>query len=107
MNEELIGLLLINVACLAGASVVLFVSYWWGCFAARQAFLDGASKWKAYALAMLPAAALSVTVYLQGHFAAFAGRGFFVLSAPSVVAVFFKFKVHGAWRDSLEARVRS
>jgi hypothetical protein len=107
MNEEIIGLLLIDVACLVGAAIVLSIAYIWGCFAVRQSVLDGSNKWKAYALAVLPAAAFAVTIYVQGSFAELAGRSFFVLSAPSVVGVFFKFKLQGAWRDSMEARVRS
>ena len=73
------------LAGLIGVALVVLLGYKWGKFAALQALAQNSPKWKAYALALLPPAALAVTLLYDGGLQPFAAETFWVLATPAAI----------------------
>ncbi|MDP2999050.1 MAG: hypothetical protein Q8N47_16295 [Bryobacterales bacterium] len=74
---------------------ILLVGHKWGRFAARQVLDSGQSKWKAYALALLPSATVWVVFAVQPNLRGLAGTVFWTMSSTAVVAACAQYNQDG------------
>ena len=74
---------------------ILMVGHKWGRFAARQVHDSGQSKWKAYALALLPPATVWVAFAAQSSLRGFACTVFWMMSSTAIVAACAQYNQDG------------
>jgi len=91
MNAEVYLLVLQLVGGICLGFIILLAGYKWGSFSARQALAANSPKWKAYVLALIPPAAFAVGLHFDGEMARFAGRSFWSLATPAVLATCYKY----------------
>ncbi len=69
--------------------------YRWGGFAASEVMRIPGSKWKAYVVAVLPAAAFSAAFHFDPSLAIFAGTAFFAVAVAAVFGCFVRWNIKG------------
>jgi len=74
---------------------ILLAGHKWGRFAARQVLHSGQSKWKAYALALLPSATVWVVFIVEPHLRGSASTIFWMMSSTAVVAACAQYNQDG------------
>jgi len=74
---------------------ILLAGHKWGRFAARQILHSGQSKWKAYALALLPSATVWVVFIVEPHLRGSASTIFWTMSSTAVVAACAQYNQDG------------
>jgi len=68
---------------------MLVGGYRWGRFAAYEVCCKGSAKWKAYVLALVPAAAFSLGIHFDQSVSSMAGGAFFAVAAAAVFGVLY------------------
>ncbi|MEZ5399963.1 MAG: hypothetical protein R2729_09845 [Bryobacteraceae bacterium] len=91
-------LALFIVVCLVltlAALGVVAAGYHWGGFAAAEVMRIPGAKWKAYVVALLPAASFSAAFHFDRSLAVFAGTAFFAIALAAVFGCFVRWNVKG------------
>jgi hypothetical protein len=81
--------------------LILLVGHKWGRFAARQILDSGQGKWKTYALALLPSAAVWVVFVVEPHLRGSANAIFWTMSSAAVVAACAQYNSDGWFGKTL------
>ncbi|MEZ5352130.1 MAG: hypothetical protein R2762_05795 [Bryobacteraceae bacterium] len=72
---------------------LLAAGYRWGGFAAAEVMRVPGSKWKAYVVAVLPAASFSAAFHFDQDLAVFAGTAFFTVGLAAVFGCFVRWNL--------------
>jgi hypothetical protein len=89
-----LALLIIVCLALTLASLGLVAAgYRWGGFAASEVMRIPGAKWKAYVVAVLPAASFSLAFHFDRSLTVFAGTAFFAIAVAAVFGCFIRWNL--------------
>ena len=91
-----LGVFILTCLVLTLTTIALLAAgYRWGGFAASEVMRVPGKKWKAYVVALLPAASFSAAFQFDRSLAVFGGTAFFTIALAAVFGCFVRWNVRG------------
>lgn len=89
MTLSVLALVALCLVVGAGVLAVLTAGYWWGKFTASEISHHHREKWRAYVVALVPAAAFALAFHFDRGASSMAGSAFFGLASPAIFGVLY------------------